>query len=116
MAAGYYGKLVDGVITFNPATILVVDDDMKPYQGYIKLVLPSAGSDEPSDEGTETTSVSKSAKVTTNSFELHMSKGRVANLDIQPEVRTVRCGISVLPAANSQSIDRNSAINTFDLR
>ena len=116
LAAGYYGKLVDGVITFNPATILVVDDDMKPYQGYIKLVLPSAGSDEPSDEGTETTSVSKSAKVTTNSFELHMSKGRVANLDIQPEVRTVRCGISVLPAANSQSIDRNSAINTFDLR
>lgn len=116
LAAGYYGKLVDGVITFNPATILVVDDDLKPSQGYIKLVLPSAGSDEPSDEGTETTSVSKSAKVTTNSFELHMSKGRVAKLDIQPEVRTVECGISVLPAANRQSVDHNSAIKAFELR
>lgn len=116
LAAGYYGKLVDGVITFNPGTILVVDDDLKPYQGYIKLVLPSAGSDEPSDEDTEATSVSKSAKVTTDSFELHMSKGRVAKLDIQPEVRTVECGISVLPAVTRQSIDRNSPIMEIELR
>lgn len=116
LAAGYYGKLVDGVITFNPEKILVVDDDLKPFAGYVKLVLPSASAGEPSEEGTETTSVSKSAKVTTNSFGLHMSKGRVANLDIQPEVRTVECGISALPAVTRQSIDRTSAINTFELR
>jgi hypothetical protein len=81
-----------------------------------KVVLPGASTDTPVEECTETTAVKKSANLTATPFACYMSKGRVANLNIQPKVRTVRCGISVLPAASRQSIDRNSAINTFDLR
>lgn len=116
LSLGYYGKLADGVITFGPKTILIGDDGNQLGAGYFTVVLPTAGTETPSEGATETAAVSKSSKVSTLSYERCLSKGRVANLNIQPEVRTVRCGISVLPAANRQSIDRNSAINTFDLR
>ena len=116
LSLGYYGKLADGVITFGPKTILIGDDGNSLGAGHFTVVLPTAGTETPSEGATETATVSKSSKVSTLSYERCLSKGRVANLNIQPEVRTVRCGISVLPAANRQSIDRNSAINTFDLR
>jgi hypothetical protein len=118
-AAGYYGKLVDGVITFNAKTLGLIMGTSMYYAntlGEFKVVLPGESTDTPAEEGTETTTVKMSTNLTATPFACYMSKGRVANLNIQPKVRTVRCGISVLPAASRQSIDRNSAINTFDLR
>jgi hypothetical protein len=110
-AAGYYGKLVDGVITFNVKTLGIAMGG-KLYSanqlGGFKVVLPDASTDTPAEEGSVTASVSKASKVTANSIEYRMIKGRVANLNIEPEVRTVECGISVLPSANRQSIDRTS--------
>ena len=116
LAAGYYGKLADGVITFGPKTIFIGDDGDELGAGYFTVVLPTAGTETPSEGATETATVSKSSKVSTLSYERCLSKGRVAKLDIQPEVRTVECGISVLPAANRQSVDHNSAIKAFELR
>ena len=118
-AAGYYGKLVDGVITFNVKTLgLAMGSDLyyANQLGEFKVVLPSASTDTPAEEGTVTASVSKASKLTADSIEYRMIKGHVANLNIEPEVRTVECGISALPAVTRQSIDRTSAINTFELR
>lgn len=116
LSLGYYGKLADGVITFGPKTILIGDDGDALGAGYFTVVLPTAGTETPSEGATETATVSKSSKVSTLSYERCLSKGRVANLNIEPEVRTVECGISALPAVTRQSIDRTSAINTFELR
>ena len=117
--AGFYGKLVDGVITFNVKTLgLVMGADLYYANtlGEFKVVLPGASTDTPAEEGTETTAVKKSANLTATPFACYMSNGRIANLDIQPEVRTVECGISVLPAVTRQSIDRNSPIMEIELR
>ena len=119
-ADGYYGKLVDGVITFNVKTLgLAMGSDLyyANQLGEFKVVLPSASTDTPAEEGTETTAVKKSANLTATPFACYMSKGRVANADILPEVRTVECEISMILAPPSLSVfQRASAICAFEPR
>jgi hypothetical protein len=118
-AAGYYGKLVDGVITFNVNTLGLAMGGKLYYAnmlGEFKVVLPGASTDTPVEECTETTAVKKSANLTATPFACYMSKGRIANLDIQPEVRTVNCVVSELPVASHQSNKRTAELKAFELR
>ena len=116
LAAGYYGKLVDGVITFAAQTILIGDDGDQLGAGTFQVILPSASTDTPAEEGTVTASVSKASKLTANSIEYRMIKGRVANLNIEPEVRTVNCVVSEVPVASHQSNKRTAELKAFELR
>ena len=116
LAAGYYGKLVDGVITFAAQTILIGDDGDQFGAGTFQVILPSASTDTPAEEGTVTASVSKASKLTANSIEYRMIKGRVANLNIEPEVRTVNCVVSEVPVASHQSNKRTAELKAFELR
>lgn len=118
-AAGYYGKLVDGVITFNVKTLgLAMGSDLyyANQLGEFKVVLPSASTDTPAEEGTVTASVSKTSKLTADSIEYRMIKGRVANLNIEPELRTVNCVVSEVPVASRQSNKRTAELKSFELR
>ena len=116
LSLGYYGKLADGVITFGPKTILIGDDGDELGAGYFTVVLPTAGTETPSEGATETATVSKSSKVSTLSYERCLSIGRVANLNIQPEVRTVNCVVSEVPVASHQPNKRTAELKAFELR
>ena len=120
-AAGYYGKLVDGVITFATKTIFVGDDDGMYYanpNGAFKVVLPSAAAGGSTEGGSAAASVSKaSVKSNATDLRLPMSKGHRAGVKFESETRTVEVTATVsarLP--EKTSIDRNAAIATFDNR
>ena len=100
-AAGYFGTLENGVITFPVKGLLFA---MPSYNsslyyanqsGAFKVVLPGYGEETP-EEGTETTSVSKSSVINAESaFDLPMSVGHIVGAGIQPETRTVEVSATV---------------------
>lgn len=100
-AAGYFGTLENGVITFPVKGLLFA---MPSYSssmyyanqsGAFKVVLPGYGEETP-EEGTETTSVSKASVINAESaFDLPMSVGHIVGAGIQPETRTVEVSATV---------------------
>ena len=106
---GYYGKLVDGVITFAAKTILVGDDEgmyVGTPNGGFKVVLPSASTETP-EEATPAVSSISSTKSSSEVFERYMPKGRFAGLEIDNEVRTVNCEVSVIANPVRKTVERN---------
>ena len=104
---GAWGTLKDGIITFPAKTLLVTAQALggKLYyantNGAFKVVLPGYGEeegdeDETPEEGTETTSVSKSSFQNLEAaHELPMSVGRIAGAGIESETRTVEVSATV---------------------
>lgn len=118
--AGYYGTLKDGVITFNPKTLFVADDDGMYYanmNGAFKVVLPSAKADD-TTATTSATSVDKSSvKANETSFSMPMSKGHRAGVKFERETKTVAVTATVIARIPEKtSIDRNAPVATFDNR
>lgn len=111
-AAGLFGTLVDGVITFPTKTLLCVLDGSIYYantNGAFKVVLPGA------QTGAETTSVaaarpsSVSAKA---AFETSMSVGRSTGISVEHAARTVACDVKASNVIVKKA-DRHSAIETM---
>lgn len=129
IASGSAGTLKDGVITFPTKSLLV---SMANFQnggwlyantnGAFKVVLPgygeAEGGEETPEEGTETTSVSKSSvKNLDAAFELPMSVGRIAGAGIVSETRTVEASATVSAKPFTKvSSDRNTEIVRFNNR
>ena len=118
--AGYYGTLKDGVITFNPKTLFVADDDGMYYanmNGAFKVVLPSAKADD-TTATTSATSVDKSSvKANETSFSMPMSKGHRAGVKFERETKTVAVTATVIARIPEKtSIVRNAPVATFDNR
>ena len=102
-AAGYFGTLKDGVITFPTKTLFFY---MPGYSssyfyantnGAFKVVLPGYGEEEGDEEETpETTSVSKSSvNGLESAINCPMSVGRIAGANIESQTRTVEATATV---------------------
>lgn len=112
-AAGYCGTLVDGVITFNPKTLGVADDDGMYYgnpNGAFKVVLPGYTEAAPEEGGAETASVNKaSVKNLEPAFDRPMTSGYFTGIDYTENIVTVSCEAAPVQAVKKTS-SRNSSI------
>ena len=106
---GYYGTLKDGVISFTAGTAGLI---MGQYlaDGGFEVVLPGAAKDESSDEvagdSVATSSVNRSV-VNSSDYELPMFVGRFAGLEIDRDVKTVNCEVSVIANPVRKTVERN---------
>ncbi len=115
-AAGYYGKLADGVITFGEGTILIADDK-QAATGTIKVILPAATADGDGDKAEAASASKPSAKVSDASFNFSKSKGFKADAGFERETRTVAVTATVTAKQPTKtSIDRSSAPTSLTTR
>ena len=78
--------------------------------GGFEVVLPGAAKDESSDEvagdSVATSSVNRSV-VNSSDYELPMFVGRFAGLEIDRDVKTVNCEVSVIANPVRKTVERN---------
>lgn len=108
-AAGHFGTLADGVITFPTKALLCILDGSIYYantNGAFSLVLPGA------DASVETTSVAAARPASVSAqaaFSASMSTGHSTGISVEHAVRTVACTVETSNVIVKKA-DRHSAI------